>query len=114
MLPSLLFLAGDENLPATIEGKNAWSAISENQAIPNQEIYVRGHLQESLIQKPWKIIRTRHLAISADYELYNIEKDPEEKNNVILQNQVLAEKMKIALENQFKKDAKEVNLDGIK
>ena len=71
-------------------------------------------MQESLIQKPWKIIRTRHLTIPADYELYNIEKDPEEKNNVVLQNEALAEKMKIALENQFKKDAKEVNLNGIK
>ncbi|WP_281298647.1 sulfatase-like hydrolase/transferase [Flavobacterium limnophilum] len=114
MLPSFLFLAGDENLPQTIEGKNVWSAISENKSIPNQEIYVRGHLQESLIQKPWKIIRTRHLAIPADYELYNIEKDPSEKNNVILQNEALAEKMKMALENQFQKDAKEVNLNGIK
>jgi arylsulfatase A-like enzyme len=114
LLPSFLFLAGDENLPPTIEGKNVWSAISENKAIPNQEIYVRGHLQESLIQKPWKIIRTRHLTIPADYELYNIEKDLSEKNNVILQNETLAEKMKIALENQFKKDAKEVNLNGIK
>ena len=114
LLPSFLFLAGDENLPPTIEGKNVWSAISENKAISNQEIYVRGHLQESLIQSPWKIIRTRHLAIPADYELYNIEKDPEEKNNVILQNEALAEKMKMALENQFQKDAKEVNVNGIK
>ena len=113
LLPSILFLAGDKNLPQTIEGKNVWSAISENKAIPNQEIYVRGHLQESLIQKPGKIIRTRHLAIPADYELFNIEKDPSEKNNVILQNEALAEKMKMALENQFQKDAKEVNLNGI-
>ena len=114
LLPSFLFLAGDENLPPTIEGRNVWQAISENKSIPDQEIYVRGHLQESLIQSPWKIIRTRHLAIPADYELYNIEKDPSEKKNVILQNEALAEKMKMALENQFKKDAKEVNVNGIK
>lgn len=121
VLPTFLFLAGDKKLPKTVEGKNAWSVISEHDPdsykdleIPNQEIYVRGHLQESLIQSPWKIIRTRHLTIPADYELYNIEKDPSEKNNVILQNQTLAEKMKIALENQFKKDAKEVNVNGIK
>jgi arylsulfatase B len=121
VLPTFLFLAGDKKLPKTVEGKNAWSVISEHDPdsykdleIPNQEIYVRGHLQESLIQSPWKIIRTRHLAIPADYELYNIEKDPSEKNNLILQNKALAEKMKIALENQFQKDAKEVNVNGIK
>jgi arylsulfatase B len=115
MLPSFLFLAGDENLPKSIEGKNVWAAISDNKEIPNQEIYVRGHLHESLIIKPWKIIRTRHLnTVPADYELYNIEKDPEEKYNVIMQNEIIADQMKIALEKQFNKDAKEVNLNGIK
>jgi arylsulfatase B len=56
-------------------------------------------LQETLIKKPWKIIGTRHLTSPADYELYNIEKDPSEKKNLILKNETLAEKMKIALEN---------------
>lgn len=115
LLPSFLYLAGDTNLPSTIEGKNVWPAISQNKAIANQEIYVRGHLQESLIQSPWKLIRTRHASpIPAEYELYNIEKDAEEKNNLILENTTIAEKMKIALENQFQKDAKEVNLNKIK
>ena len=79
-MPSILFLAGDKDMPKSIEGKNVWETISANKAIVNQEIYVRGHLQESLIKKPWKIIRTRHTNdIPADYELYNIEKDPAEK-----------------------------------
>ncbi|MDR7370110.1 sulfatase-like hydrolase/transferase [Flavobacterium aquidurense] len=112
LLPSILFLAGDKNLPKSIEGKNVWTTISENKPIENKEIYVRGHLQESLINKPWKIIRTRHEKdVPADYELYNIEKDPEEKNNVFLQNKAIAETMKTELENQFKRDAKKVNYD---
>jgi len=45
--------------------------------------------------------------------LYHIEKDPSEKNNVILQNEVLAEKMKLALESQFKKDDKQFNVNGL-
>lgn len=114
LLPSILSLAGDNNMPQSIEGKNVWSTVSENKTIANKEIYVRGHLQESLIQKPWKIIRTRHANTPADYELYNIEKDPQEKNNVILQNKSVAEEMKIALENQFKKDAKKVNYEKLK
>jgi arylsulfatase B len=115
LLPSILFLAGDQNLPQSVEGKNVWETISENKTIPNQEICIRGHLQECLISKPWKIIRTRHpKGFPADYELYNIEKDPEEKINVWNQNEPIAAKMKAALENQFKMDAKKVNNENIK
>jgi arylsulfatase B len=115
LLPSILFLAGNEKMPQSIEGKNIWAAISESKQVANPEIYVRGHLQESLISKPWKIIRTRHAnSIPTEYELYNIEKDPEEKNNVIKQNEKIAEQMETALEVQFKKDAKKVNNENIK
>nr|WP_294924711.1 sulfatase-like hydrolase/transferase [uncultured Flavobacterium sp.] len=114
LLPSILFLAEDKNLPQSIEGKNVWNAISGSKTVTNSEIYIRGHLQESLINKPWKIIRTRHANTPADYELYNIEKDPEENNNILSQNKTIAEKMKIDLENQFKKDAKKVNYEKLK
>ena len=114
LLPSILSLAGDNNMPQSIEGKNIWPTVSENKTISNKEIYVRGHLQESLINKPWKIIRTRHANTPADYELYDIEKDPQEKDNLISQNKSVAEEMKIALENQFKKDAKKVNYEKLK
>ncbi|PXY42240.1 arylsulfatase [Flavobacterium cheongpyeongense] len=114
LLPSMLFLAGDNHLPKSIEGTNIWSTVSENKAITDKDIYVRGHLQESLISKPWKIIRTRHTNAPADLELYNIEKDPEEQRNLILEEQSVAEKMEIALEIQFKKDAKKVNYEKIK
>lgn len=110
LLPSFLSLAGDKNLPKTIEGKNVWPAIAENKKISNQEIYVRGHLQESLIQKPWKLVRTKATKTKPlNYELFNIEKDPEEKNNVILQHKKITAQMKIALEKQYKKDAEKVN-----
>ena len=114
LLPSILYLAGDKNLPKSIEGKNAWEAISGSKSEVNSEIYIRGHLQESVINKPWKIIRTRHANTAADYELYNVEKDPQESHNVLSQNKAIAEKMKTDLENQFKKDAKKVNNENLK
>lgn len=115
LLPTILFLAGDTDLPPSVEGRNVWDAIADDKPIASREIYIRGHLQECLISKPWKIIRTRHpKTIPADYELYNIEKDPEEKNNVWSQNEAIATQMKTALENQFKKDAGKVNNANIK
>ena len=67
-------------------------------------------MQECLIQKPWKIIRTKASKTQPlKYELFNIEKDPNEKDDVILQNETIAGQMKTALENQYKKDAEKVN-----
>lgn len=110
LLPSIMFLAGDKNLPKSIEGKNVWPTIADNKTLSDNEIYIRGHLQECLISKPWKIVRTRHAkGVPADYELYDIEKDPEEKHNIWSQNEAVATQMKTALENQFKKDAEKVN-----
>lgn len=110
LLPSFLYLAGDKNLPKSIEGINVWPTISENKNVSDQEIYVRGHLQESLIKKPWKIIRTKATKTQPlKHELFNIEKDPNEKDNVILQNGTIAAQMKLALENQYKRDAEKVN-----
>lgn len=111
-MPTILTLAGAKSIPATVEGKNIWKSIVSNDSIPNQSIYIRGHLQESITEKPWKLIRTRHKNTPTVFELFNIEKDPEEKQNVLQQHEKLAENLKNKLEEQFNKDAKEVNLGG--
>ncbi len=110
LMPTMLSLAGSKNIPKTVEGKNIWNSIVNNETITNQEIYIRGHLQESIIQNPWKLIRTRHRNNPTVFELYNIEKDPEEKENIIESHQQLTEKLKARLESQFNKDSEEVNL----
>jgi arylsulfatase A-like enzyme len=110
IMPTILTLAGSKSIPTTVEGTNIWNSIITNDSISNKEIYIRGHLQESIIQKPWKLIRTRHKNSPTVFELFNIETDPEEKQNVILEHESLTNKLKWNLEEQFKKDAKEVNL----
>lgn len=109
LMPTILFLVGAE-VPPSVEGKNAWVAISEQEADWKNSIYIRGHLQESLIQKPWKLIRTRYLEGLAEFELYNIEEDPEEIENLIEEHSDIAEQMKKNLEEELTKDAPEVNL----
>tara|TARA_R110000868_G_scaffold107780_2_gene294768 strand:- start:25911 stop:27278 length:1368 start_codon:yes stop_codon:yes gene_type:complete len=109
VMPTLIQLSGATYIPETVEGKSIWNVLSENDTI-NTKVYVRGHLQESIIQKPWKLIRTRHKDLESDFELYNVESDPEEKQNLVKDNPTVYLKMKSELEKQFAKDAKNVNL----
>lgn len=110
MMPTLLALAEVDETPNSIEGNNVWNVIQAKEN-KDQEIYVRGHKQESIIQKPWKLIRTRHVNSATEFELYNIEVDPEEKENVLERYQKTTRRLKLMLEDEFKKDDKKVNLD---
>ncbi|MFC6859507.1 sulfatase-like hydrolase/transferase [Zunongwangia atlantica] len=108
LMPTFLELANTE-IPQQVEGKSILKNI-QNQQNNNHEIYVRGHLQESFIEKPWKLVRTRHLNAETEFELFNIEKDPSETSNLIENEPEIVEKLKKKLENEFSKDAKEVNV----
>ncbi|MFD0990144.1 sulfatase-like hydrolase/transferase [Mariniflexile jejuense] len=111
VMPTILKLIKSE-IPKQVEGVNVWTSIQDSKKETTHNIYVRGHIQESLIQKPWKLIRNRFKDKSpASYQLYNIELDPEEKNDVINQNPVIASQLKIVLQNQFNKDDKTINVD---
>ena len=112
LMPSILSLAGAKSFPKTVEGKSILNSLFTNDSIANQQIYIRGHLQESITEKPWKLIRTRHKNNPTVFELFNLEKDPEEKENLILTHPDVADRLKQDLEVQFSKDAKEVNLAG--
>ena len=113
LMPTFLELAGVEKVPESVEGQNAWPVLSGESQSWKNKIYIRGHLQESLIQKPWKLIRTRYLEDPTVYELYNIEEDPEEKHNIVGENPEIFNNLKNNLEAEFAKDAPEVNLDLI-
>ncbi|MBD0823718.1 sulfatase-like hydrolase/transferase [Aestuariibaculum marinum] len=111
VMPTILSLIG-ENIPQYVEGVNVWPSIENSKIETNHDIYVRGHIQESLIHKPYKIIRNRHKdGLPALYQLYNIESDPEEKNNLIDEQTEIAETMKTLLQIQFEKDDKTVNVE---
>lgn len=111
LMPTLLSLIKAE-IPKHVEGINIWPSLLNSKEKTVHDIYVRGHKQESLIHKPWKIIRTRHKDKSpALYQLFNVDNDPEEKQDVIVENPEIANQMKSLLEKQFSKDDKNVNLD---
>jgi arylsulfatase A-like enzyme len=109
VMPTVLSLIG-QNSPKDVEGVNVWPSIQNSEIKTTHDIYVRGHIQESLIHKPWKIVRSRNKNNSpASYELFNIEIDPEEKDNIINKDVAITSKMKLLLDKQFAKDDKTVN-----
>lgn len=111
VMPTILYLA-KQNVPKYVEGINVWRTLQNSKVNTYHDIYVRGHLQESIIHKPWKLIRNRYKDKSpSKYQLYNIELDPEEKNNVITKHSEVTEMMKNLLQKQFLKDSKTVNLE---
>lgn len=109
VMPTFLELSGATSIPKTVEGKSIWPSLVSGDTWSN-EIYVRGHLQESLTKKPWKLIRTRHRGgVPTDFELYNLEIDPEEKDNVYTDEVTIAKDLSERLQKQFAKDAPTVN-----
>ncbi|MEN3323234.1 sulfatase-like hydrolase/transferase [Mariniflexile soesokkakense] len=111
IMPTMLSLIG-QNIPKDVEGVNVWASIQDSEIKTAHDIYVRGHIQESLIHKSWKIIRSRNKNNSpALYELFNIEIDPEEKDNIIDKDVAVTSKMKLLLDKQFAKDDKTVNVE---
>ncbi|HMC00277.1 MAG TPA: sulfatase-like hydrolase/transferase [Flavobacteriaceae bacterium] len=111
VMPTLLSLINAE-IPKDVEGVNIWNSIVDSKTETPHDIYVRGHIQESLMHKPFKIIRNRHKDNSpATYQLYNLELDPEEKNNIIDKDSTITAEMKTLLQNQYVKDDKTVNVE---
>lgn len=109
IMPTILSLTGAK-IPEGIEGVNVWPSIADGKIETKHDIYVRGGKQESLIHKPWKLIRQRNnKGKPVIYQLFNIEADPEEKENLIDKDASLTAKMKVLLEKQFAKDDKNVN-----
>lgn len=111
MMPTLVHLAGNTEIPTTVEGtdvSNCFLNLSEPTA---NGIYIRGHLQECFIEKPWKLIRTRTVDAAPLYELYNIENDPYETHNLTAGEPEITVKLQKKLTAEFQKDSKKVNLD---
>ncbi|WP_246457641.1 sulfatase-like hydrolase/transferase [Winogradskyella echinorum] len=111
IMPTILSLI-EQEIPDDVEGVNVWPSLLNPKIKTSHEIYVRGHKQESLIQRPWKLIRQRFKDASpSNYQLFDIVSDSEEQNNLIEKDTVLANKLKVLLQNQFNKDDTSVNKD---
>ncbi len=81
LMPSILEMV-NADIPSNVEGAAIFDDLVNGAQLKN-EIYIRGHKQQSLIKAPWKLVRTPGQGNrSAEFELFHIENDPEESKNL--------------------------------
>ncbi|MFC4096043.1 sulfatase-like hydrolase/transferase [Euzebyella saccharophila] len=105
VMPSILQLAKVE-IPTSVEGQPVFDFIAKGKAFEN-EIYIRGHKQQSLIKGDWKLVHTPFGDQEGNYELYHIVKDPEEKQEVSSQNSEITREYIQILNQHILKDSNE-------
>ena len=108
-MPTFLNWAKAENIPASVEGELIDYLLKPKKVERLTPIYTRGHLQESVIVPPFKLIRTRHLKSDPDYELFNIENDPAETNDLSQSDKHRFDQLLSLLKREFSRDYSRVN-----
>jgi arylsulfatase A-like enzyme len=106
--PTIAYLAGIAADPSLkLDGFNAWPAIADGDSLAQRYLYWRTSEQSALIRGKWKLICSSGTADSEDCELYNIESDPEEKNDIAKQHVDIASELQSLLEKEIQKDTNE-------
>jgi arylsulfatase B len=93
VLPTLLTLAGAESGEDSFDGTSRWPLIESGSPTPSPDYVTQAQGDEALYRYPWKLIQLS----TGDKELYNIEVDPTEKNDVAAENPQLVEELAKAL-----------------
>lgn len=104
--PTLANLAGIDIPDALkIEGINFWPAL-EGKSLPEDRIiYWRLNYGMAIMQGPWKLVHYGKTPEEGRDELFNIEKDPEETNDLSAENKSVLEDLKSELKKQFALDS---------
>ena len=107
LYPTLLGLAGanvDQSKP--LDGRDAWPTIAAGAATPHEHILLNANpFHGALREGDWKIIRNGPLTANAtelrgqeSWELFNIAKDPNEKNDLATKHPALLASLRTKLE----------------
>jgi arylsulfatase A-like enzyme len=86
LMPTLLALAGSHGDRAKpFDGKNAWATLAEGKPSPHEDVLINVEIHRGAIRKgPWKLVKTATLP--GKTELFDLSKDPGERNNAAEQN----------------------------
>ena len=85
VMPTVLALAGAKGSPDhPFDGKNIWPTLAENQPSPHEDILINVEAFRGAVRKGnWKLVKIALLP--GTIELFDLAKDPSEKNNVASQ-----------------------------
>ena len=97
VMPTLLALAGghgSNNHP--FDGKDIWPTLAEGKPSPHEDILINVEPIRGAIRKGnWKLVKIATLP--GRTELFDLVKDPDEKNNVADQNPAIVQKLEARL-----------------
>ncbi len=104
LLPTLVGLAGGEiQTDKPIDGKDIWPVITQGKVSPHKNILINAELHRGAVrQGKWKLIK--YATLPSSVELYDLAKDPAEKNNVAEQHSEKVHELEMIL-NEYAKQA---------
>ncbi|BFM18129.1 hypothetical protein R50073_43120 [Maricurvus nonylphenolicus] len=97
VLPTLLSATGLD-IPSGIHGVNTWPQLSNSETVESHkpsDYLINAADGEALYRFPWKLIALS----SGEYELYKLDRDPEEKENLVGKKPSKVDELKAALDS---------------
>ena len=104
--PALAWVAG-ASVPeeAKIEGINFWPVLNGGEMPEERVMYWRMNYGMAVKKGPWKLVHYGKTPAEGRDELYNVENDPEEKNDMAQGNPNILQDLKKELDHQFSMDS---------
>ena len=101
LMPTLLYLAGAKAHGKPLDGLNMWPVLTGQQKNLHDSILINVEAFRGAVRKGnWKLIKIALLP--GKTELYDLSKDPGEKNNVAEQNPEIVHELEVILNNYAK------------